>query len=106
MRTCIFPALRRLNHLTSCKPLPAKTIAIVGFRLVGTYSCPIRSIRNGGRCAFQSSPGAGAAGLERLKAVVADCQRAGANVAWRTGDLANAGTASELVGAAREAFGS
>src|ERR1700731_4527268 len=50
--------------------------------------------------------GAEAAGLERLKAVVTECQRAGANVAWRTGDLANAGTASELVGAAREAFGS
>src|SRR5258708_8853186 len=35
-----------------------------------------------------------------------DCQRAGANVAWRTGDLAHAGTASELVSATRTAFGS
>jgi NAD(P)-dependent dehydrogenase (short-subunit alcohol dehydrogenase family) len=57
-------------------------------------------------CLMLHGQGADAAGLERLKAVVADCQRAGANVAWRTGDLANAETASELVGAAREAFGS
>lgn len=49
--------------------------------------------------------GADAAGLERLKAVAIDCQRAGARVAWRTGELANAGTAAELVGATREAFG-
>ncbi len=40
-----------------------------------------------------------------MKAVAADCERAGARVAWRTGDLANAGTASELVAAARAAFG-
>jgi 3-oxoacyl-[acyl-carrier protein] reductase len=50
--------------------------------------------------------GADAAGIERLKAVASDCQRAGAKVAWRSGDLAQAGTASELVTAAREAFGS
>jgi 3-oxoacyl-[acyl-carrier protein] reductase len=50
--------------------------------------------------------GADAAGLERLKVVAADCQRAGAKVAVSAGDLANAGTASELVSATREAFGS
>jgi len=50
--------------------------------------------------------GTDAAGLERLKTVAADCERAGARVAWHTGDLANAGTASELVAAARAAFGS
>jgi NAD(P)-dependent dehydrogenase (short-subunit alcohol dehydrogenase family) len=50
--------------------------------------------------------GADPAGLERLKAVAMGCQRAGANVAWHTGDLANAGTASELVRATRDAFGS
>ena len=49
--------------------------------------------------------GADAAGLERLKAVAMDCQRAGANVEWRTGDLAEEGTASGLVGATRSAFG-
>jgi NAD(P)-dependent dehydrogenase (short-subunit alcohol dehydrogenase family) len=49
--------------------------------------------------------GTDAAGLERLKAVAADCERAGATVAWHTGDLATAGTASGLVAAARAAFG-
>jgi 3-oxoacyl-[acyl-carrier protein] reductase len=48
--------------------------------------------------------GADAAGLDRLKAVAADCERAGAKVAYASGDLANAGTASELVRAARAAF--
>src|SRR5438034_9363537 len=57
------------------------------------------------QCLMLHGQGADAAGLERLKAVVSDCERAGANVAWRTGDLAKAGTASELVGAARAAFG-
>jgi 3-oxoacyl-[acyl-carrier protein] reductase len=57
-------------------------------------------------CLMLHGQGTDAAGLERLKAVAADCQRAGANVAWNTGDLANAGTASELVAAARAAFGS
>ena len=49
--------------------------------------------------------GADAAGLERLKSVAEDCRRAGAEVAWSTGDLATAGTAAELVRAARSAFG-
>jgi NAD(P)-dependent dehydrogenase (short-subunit alcohol dehydrogenase family) len=50
--------------------------------------------------------GADAAGLERLKAVAAECERAGAKVAYASGDLAEAGTASDLVGATRAAFGS
>jgi 3-oxoacyl-[acyl-carrier protein] reductase len=49
--------------------------------------------------------GADAAGLERLKVVAADCQRAGATVEWHTGDLATAGAASGLVDATRAAFG-
>ena len=57
-------------------------------------------------CLMLHGQGTDAAGLERLKAVAADCQRAGARVAWNTGDLANAGTASGLVGATRAAFGS
>jgi len=57
-------------------------------------------------CLMLHGQAADAAGLTRLKAVAMDCQRAGANVAWRTGDLANAGTASELVSATRTAFGS
>jgi 3-oxoacyl-[acyl-carrier protein] reductase len=49
--------------------------------------------------------GADAAGLARLKAVATDCERAGARVEWRSGDLASAGTASGLVDATRAAFG-
>ncbi len=50
--------------------------------------------------------GSDADGLERLQAVVAECQRAGAKVASCTGDLAITGTGSELVRATRAAFGS
>jgi 3-oxoacyl-[acyl-carrier protein] reductase len=57
-------------------------------------------------CLMLHGQGADAAGLERLQAVAADCKRTGANVVCSTGDLATAGTASELVRAAREAFGS
>lgn len=57
------------------------------------------------QCLMLHGQGADAAGLERLKAVAMDCQRAGAKVEWRTGDLAKAGTASELVNATRAAFG-
>src|SRR6202171_2853481 len=57
-------------------------------------------------CLMLHGEGADAAGLDRLKAVTMDCERAGAKVAWSTGDLADAGTASELVAAARDAFGS
>jgi NAD(P)-dependent dehydrogenase (short-subunit alcohol dehydrogenase family) len=49
--------------------------------------------------------GADEAGLSRLKAVAAECERAGAKVAVSASDLANAGTATELVRAAREKFG-
>jgi len=49
--------------------------------------------------------GSDAAGLERLKTVATHCRRAGANVEWCTGDLANAGTASELVRATRASYG-
>jgi 3-oxoacyl-[acyl-carrier protein] reductase len=57
-------------------------------------------------CLMLHGQGADGAGLERLKAVAMDCQRAGANVAWCTGDLANTGAASELVRGTRSAFGS
>ncbi len=56
-------------------------------------------------CLMLHGQGTDTAGLARLKAVAARCEQAGANVEWRSGDLANAGTASELVRAAREAFG-
>jgi len=49
--------------------------------------------------------GSDAAGLARLEAVAAECERAGARVEWRSGDLAAAGTAANLVRATREAIG-
>jgi 3-oxoacyl-[acyl-carrier protein] reductase len=57
------------------------------------------------QCLMLHGQGADTAGLERLKTVAAECQRAGAKVEWRTSDLAKEGTASELVGATRTAFG-
>jgi NAD(P)-dependent dehydrogenase (short-subunit alcohol dehydrogenase family) len=49
--------------------------------------------------------GSDEASVERLKAVAADCERAGARIAWSIGDLAKAGTATELVQKARTSFG-
>lgn len=57
-------------------------------------------------CLMLHGQGADAAGLERLKTVAMDCQRAGANVECSAGDLAKAGAASELVRGTRSAFGS
>ncbi|MBR0694449.1 SDR family NAD(P)-dependent oxidoreductase [Bradyrhizobium lablabi] len=57
------------------------------------------------QCLMLHGQGAEAAGVERLKAVAEVCARAGARVEWRTSDLVKAGTAAELVGAARAAFG-
>ena len=57
------------------------------------------------QCLMLHGQGADAAGLERLKAVAADCRANGANVEISTGDLARSGTASELVRATRAAFG-
>jgi NAD(P)-dependent dehydrogenase (short-subunit alcohol dehydrogenase family) len=45
------------------------------------------------------------AGRARLRAVAAECETKGAEVAWCTGDLGAAGTATELVAKARAAFG-
>jgi 3-oxoacyl-[acyl-carrier protein] reductase len=56
-------------------------------------------------CLVLHGQGRDSAGLDRLKSVAADCERAGARVIFSTGDLAKAGTATELVKAARAAFG-
>lgn len=71
----------------------------------GIGAAVARRLAASDQCLMLHGQGADAAGLERLKAVAIDCQRAGARVAWRTGELANAGTAAELVGVTREAFG-
>jgi 3-oxoacyl-[acyl-carrier protein] reductase len=71
----------------------------------GIGAAVARRLAANDQCLMLHGQGADAAGLERLKAVAADCQQAGARVEWRSGDLAAAGTASELVTAARAAFG-
>jgi 3-oxoacyl-[acyl-carrier protein] reductase len=71
----------------------------------GIGAAVARRLAAGDQCLMLHGQGTDAEGLERLKTVAIECQRAGARVEWRTGDLANAGTASELVAATRAAFG-
>jgi NAD(P)-dependent dehydrogenase (short-subunit alcohol dehydrogenase family) len=73
---------------------------------IGIGAAVARRLAGQDACLMLHGQGADAAGIERLKAVANECQHAGAKVAWRTGDLAEAGTASELVAATRTAFGS
>src|ERR1700730_15165877 len=68
---------------------------------IGIGAAVARRLAARDECLMLHGQGADAAGVERLKAVAADCERAGAKVAWSTGDLADAGTASELVRAGR-----
>jgi 3-oxoacyl-[acyl-carrier protein] reductase len=73
---------------------------------IGIGAAVARRLAGPNECLMLHGQGADAAGLERLKAVASECQLAGAKVACHTGDLADAGTASALVAAARTAFGS
>src|SRR5215475_14399627 len=71
----------------------------------GIGAAVARRLAASDQCLMLHGQGADEAGLLRLKSVAAACERAGAGVAWTTGDLASAGTASELVRATRDAFG-
>jgi NAD(P)-dependent dehydrogenase (short-subunit alcohol dehydrogenase family) len=71
----------------------------------GIGAAVARRLAGKDQCLMLHGQGADTAGLERLKSVAAECERAGAKVAFRTGDLAHAGTAAELVNAAHSAFG-
>jgi NAD(P)-dependent dehydrogenase (short-subunit alcohol dehydrogenase family) len=71
----------------------------------GIGAAVARRLAAEGQCLMLHGQGAEEAGLERLKSVAAECVRAGANAEVRSGDLAKAGTASELVSAARACFG-
>jgi 3-oxoacyl-[acyl-carrier protein] reductase len=73
---------------------------------IGIGAAVARRLAKQDQCLMLHGQGADAAGIERLKAVAAECQRAGAKVAWHASDLANAGAASGLVAATRDAFGS
>jgi len=71
----------------------------------GIGAAVARRLAGRDECLMLHGQGADAAGLARLKAVAAECERAGAKVTWRSGDLAIAGAATELVRATRETFG-
>jgi NAD(P)-dependent dehydrogenase (short-subunit alcohol dehydrogenase family) len=73
---------------------------------IGIGAAVARRLAGKDACLMLHGQGPDEAGLTRLKTVAAQCQRAGAKVAWHAGDLANAGAASELVTAARSAFSS
>jgi len=73
---------------------------------IGIGAAVARRLAGRDQCLMLHGQGADAAGIERLKAVAAECQRAGAKVAWHASDLADAGAASGLVAATRDAFGS
>lgn len=72
----------------------------------GIGAAAARRIAGPDECLMLHGQGTDAAAHARLRAVAADCERAGAKVDWSTGDLADAGVASNLVGATRTAFGS
>jgi 3-oxoacyl-[acyl-carrier protein] reductase len=72
----------------------------------GIGAAVARRLAKHGACLTLHGQGSDAAGLARLRGVAAECERAGAKVAFSTGDLAKPGTAAGLVGAARKAFGS
>jgi NAD(P)-dependent dehydrogenase (short-subunit alcohol dehydrogenase family) len=71
----------------------------------GIGAAVARRLAGKDQCLMLHGQGADEAGVTRLKAVVAECERFGANVAFATGDLAKAGTAAALVRATREKFG-
>jgi len=73
---------------------------------IGIGAAVARRLAKQDQCLMLHGQGADEAGIERLKAAAAECQRAGAKVAWHASDLANAGAASGLVAATRDAFGS
>jgi 3-oxoacyl-[acyl-carrier protein] reductase len=72
---------------------------------VGIGAAIARRLAGPGQLLMLHGQGADDAGLQRLKDVAAECEMAGAEVGWHCGDLAVAGTASELVRAARDSFG-
>ncbi len=81
-------------------------VAIVTGSAAGIGAAVARRLACQGQALMLHGQGADAVGLDRLKTIALDCERAGAKVRWCTGDLARTGAAAELVRAARDAFGS
>jgi 3-oxoacyl-[acyl-carrier protein] reductase len=71
----------------------------------GIGAAVARRLANPAACLMLHGQGSDAAGLSRLQSVAVECEKASARVAVATGDLAKAGTASTLIGTAREKFG-
>lgn len=71
----------------------------------GIGAAVARRLAAADQCLMLHGQGADEAGRERLAAVAAACARLGAHVDTRFGDLAEQGTAAELVRASRAAFG-
>jgi 3-oxoacyl-[acyl-carrier protein] reductase len=80
-------------------------VAIITGAGSGIGAAVARRLATPDACLMLHGQGSDAAGISRLQNVAAECEKRGAKVRSSTGDLAKAGTASTLVGAAREAFG-
>ena len=80
-------------------------VAIITGAGSGIGAAVARRLAKPDACLILHGQGGDAAGLSRLKTVAEECEKAGARVGTSTGDLAKAGTASDLVKAAREKFG-
>jgi 3-oxoacyl-[acyl-carrier protein] reductase len=89
----------------SLQEKPSMRVSIITGGGSGIGAAVARRLAAADQCLMLHGQGADEAGLERLKTVALECQRAGARVEWCSGDLASAGTASELVRATRAAFG-
>jgi NAD(P)-dependent dehydrogenase (short-subunit alcohol dehydrogenase family) len=71
----------------------------------GIGAAVARRLAASDQCLMLHGQGADEAGRERVKTVAGECMRAGAKVEASFGDLAKPGAATELVRAARAAFG-
>ncbi len=80
-------------------------VSIITGSGAGIGAAVARRLAGPGQSLMLHGQGGDAAGVGRLQAVADTCRQAGADVAFRCGDLAMAGTASDLVAAARHKFG-
>ena len=80
-------------------------VSIITGSGAGIGAAVARRLAGPGQGLLLHGQGADAAGLARVQAVAETCRHAGADVAFHCGDLATAGTASELVAAARDRYG-
>jgi NAD(P)-dependent dehydrogenase (short-subunit alcohol dehydrogenase family) len=80
-------------------------VAIITGAGSGIGAAVARRLAKADACLMLHGQGSDAAGLSRLQNVATECEKACARVGTSTGDLAKAGTASDLVKAAREKFG-